>query len=699
MNILPSAALAALFLTSPVLFSQEEVAFWKMDGLNDSSAPGSVFSVQGEVKPASLKGAEKKLSKRHGGDGKVFEFNGGFLDAGQGERGELNLSGNAVSILVRFKASMTEDYSEILSKGGNDQEVACIVALRKLEKGLYVETLMGNDAIAGAHRLRFLLPSGSEKEWHDVILRFDGKKSQLYVDGGLADNDVTVGEIRAGNPKPLTVGGPARFKGRIDHIGLWNRCLSDKEIMKYCGVKSLKDIRPDSYNLTYRPQFHFSPKKDFQNDPNGLFYYKGIYHLFYQCWPSHRPEGFKDWGHATSTDLVHWTQDDNRITPDLKWGGCWSGSAVVDWNNDSGLQEGKEKPVLAFITCGCDMKLGIGPDCTQCVAYSVDGGESFKYYEGNPVVDEIRVYNRDPKVVWDSVSKQWVMVLYLGKGSEYSILVSRNLLDWEQASTYVLEGDSECPGFCPLDVDGDPAQRKWIFFGAQSNYTVGTFDGKKYVPQTEPLRLDYGLYSIASQTWNDLPDGRCVHIAWIPATRFPGMPSEQQMSFPTELTLHSTPSGIRAYRKPVREISSLYEETTVLENVTVAPGSNPLSMLDSDLYDIEFEIPFAGVSSFDLNIRDARLHFDASDRTLSLHAPTLRDSDERLGNVWANFYNGIWKLRLLVDRTSLELFCNDGEFAVTSSFFPSEDCLSYSFIPEKEMKLTVRIHKLRSIWR
>jgi sucrose-6-phosphate hydrolase SacC (GH32 family) len=197
----------------------------------------------------------------------------------------------------------------------------------------------------------------------------------------LRDSEVTVGEIRDWNRKPVLIGAQYKqssgysassdndaenkYKGFIDHVVLWNRYLTASEIQKLSGVTELKEGRPEYYTEKYRPQFHFSAKKNWLNDPNGLVYYKGIYHLFFQYMPPHRPGAYKDWGHAVSTDLIHWEQTDDHITPHRVWGGCWSGSAVVDVTNSAGFQNGDEKTIVAFITNGGEPNRGWGTMCTQ----------------------------------------------------------------------------------------------------------------------------------------------------------------------------------------------------------------------------------------------------------------------------------------------------------------------------------------------
>jgi len=431
--------------------------------------------------------------------------------------------------------------------------------------------------------------------------------------------------------------------------------------------------------------------------------------------PPFRPGAYKDWGHAVSTDLVHWEQINDHITPHKVWAGCWSGSAVVDFNNSSGFQTGKEKTIVAFITNGGNPNDGIGPKCTQCIAYSIDGGKTFTYYDQNPVIKNIYESNRDPKVVWDEDSQKWIMSLYMDKGNDFGLFSSTDLKKWDHITTVTLEGVAECPGFLPLSVDGDKSQKKWLFYGANGNYMIGTFDGKDFKTETKVVRADYGKNFYAAQTWSDVPDGRCIHIAWMPTRRYPGMPFEQQMNFPTELTLKKTPDGVRVFRMPVKEINLLYDKEKKWKNVTVRKGSNLFKDLKGDLFDFIIEVDQAIPTSFDIGIRGATIHYDADKNEILCGGPSVEnniipenwksdknskiDFSNNLGQAPLNPENGKIKLRILVDRTTVEIYGNDGRVVITSCFMPEEDKLSYSLTTEKKVKIiSAEAHSLKSAW-
>ena len=681
----------------------------------------------GNVRYISLSGKENEDSKKRGGDGIAAQFYEAWFDAGQGSKNELNLTGKNVSILVRMKADRVKGFAPILTKAGNDQNIAYCISLNVRDGDVYVESLMGSDAIGGAHLLKYKIPKDEVTRWRDVILRFNGEISELFIDGILRDDEVTVGEIRDWNSRPVLIGAQykqpygyaevntsqveAGYKGLIDHIALWNRYLSDEEILTLSGVSKLTNGKPEYYTEKYRPQFHFSARKNWLNDPNGLFYYNGVYHLFFQYMPPHRPGPFKDWGHAISTDLVHWEQIPHHITPHKVWGGCWSGSAVVDVNNVAGFQTGKEKTILAFITNGGNPSGGIGPLCTQCIAYSNDGGTTFTYYDQNPVISNINHYNRDPKVVWDDVSKKWIMSLYMDKGNDYGLFASSDLKEWKSINTLSLDGVSECPGFEPLPVDGNQDNKKWLFFGANGNYRIGSFDGIDFKPETKVIQGDYGNNYYAAMTWNNAPDGRCILIAWMPTQRYPGMPFEQQMNFPTDLILRTTPEGVRVFKLPVQEIRNLYKKEYLWQNETVREN-NLFKDLNDELYDMDLEVDLNHASSFEIGLRNVVLSYDAGLKKLICGGSPVepdswamrnrpdKNSRNNMGEVsWIPIDSKI-KLRILLDRNSVEIFVNDGQYVITSCFMPDDTNKTYSFTSKEGVKLVkANVHSLKSAWK
>jgi sucrose-6-phosphate hydrolase SacC (GH32 family) len=270
-----------------------------------------------------------------------------------------------------------------------------------------------------------------------------------------------------------------------------------------------------SYHETYRPQFHFTAPAGWLNDPNGLVYHAGEYHLFFQHNPFGVNWGNMTWGHAVSGDLVHWRALPNAIEPD-RMGTIFSGSAVVDNGNTAGFQTGREPALVAIYTAaGGSSPESDGQPFTQCIASSNDRGLTWSKYERNPVLPHIVGENRDPKVIWYAPGRFWVMALFLD-GESFALFTSPDLKHWTRTQTLAITG-SECPDFFPLSVEGEPDEERWVFMAANGHYIVGTFDGARFVPETDACVLDFGANYYAMQTYSDIPaqDGRRIQIAWM----------------------------------------------------------------------------------------------------------------------------------------------------------------------------------------
>ena len=298
----------------------------------------------------------------------------------------------------------------------------------------------------------------------------------------------------------------------------------------------------------YRPQFHFTTRRGWINDPNGCIWHDGLYHLYYQHNPFEREWQNMTWGHATSPDLLHWTEHATVLHPD-SLGTMFSGSSVFDRDNTSGFGTKKNPPlVYAYTADRSDREV-------QCIAYSLDGGTTLHKYEGNPVIDSHDKWQshdtRDPRLFWYEAGGHWVLVLNERDG--HSIYTSDNLRDWTYQSH--VSGFWECPDLFPLAVDGNPDDVRWVMLGASNTYMTGRFDGRKFTPESGKHRFSTGTI-YAAQTFNDEPRGRRIQIGWANIDH-PGMPFRGQMLLPTELTLRTTKDGIRLVSKPVSEIASL----------------------------------------------------------------------------------------------------------------------------------------------
>jgi len=410
----------------------------------------------------------------------------------------------------------------------------------------------------------------------------------------------------------------------------------------------------DLYHEPLRPQFHFSSKRGWINDPNGLVYYDGEYHLYYQHnpygWDHSRNDFNKTWGHAVSTDLVHWTELPGVIHPD-HLGPIYSGSAVVDEFNTTGFQTGKEKPIVAVYTsAGGRSPWSEGKRFSQSLSYSNDRGRTFTPYEENPVQPNIEYINRDPKAIWHEPTNQWVIVLHFNNRA-MAFFTSKDLKSWQYQSELESRWLSDCPELFQLPVDDDEQNKKWILYGGNGAYFVGDFDGKRYTPEAEEVRFSYGNCFYASQTFNNIPeeDGRRVQMAWgvIPMQ---GMPFNMQMLFPVELTLHTTDEGLRMFAYPVKEIEKIYGEKHTWNNLELTPGQDILFNVGGELFDIDMEFEIGEAEEFGFQINSFSIKYNKENHELSCgnQKATLKPIEGKI------------RLRILVDRVSIEIFANDG---------------------------------------
>jgi fructan beta-fructosidase len=444
------------------------------------------------------------------------------------------------------------------------------------------------------------------------------------------------------------------------------------------------------YNEKYRPQFHFTPRKFWTNDPNGLVYYKGEYHMFFQHNPFGINWGNMTWGHAVSRDLIHWRQLRNAIEPD-ELGTIFSGSAVVDRNNTSGFQTGKENVLVAFYT-SAGKHAPVKRPFTQSIAYSNDRGRTWFKYKNNPIIGNMKDDdNRDPKVIWHEPTGRWIMALFLDANDEFALLSSEDLKRWQVLQYLMLPGSRECPDFFELPVDGDLANTRWVFWGANGKYLLGSFDGKKFTPESGPHESRVGNH-YAAQTYSDIPesDGRRIQIAWMAKGKFPDMPFNQQMSIPCEMTLRRFPDGIRLCMRPVKETKGLRGASRSWKKTILQPGENPLSQVSAELLEIESEIELGTASEVGFNLRGNPVVYNVQNKALSC-------KDE---SVVVQPTDGKIRLHLFVDRTTIEIFPNEGRMPIFLCFPLDTDNESLEVFArggQAEIQ-NLKIWKLKSIW-
>lgn len=451
---------------------------------------------------------------------------------------------------------------------------------------------------------------------------------------------------------------------------------------------------PAEYDQSFRPQFHYTPAENWMNDPNGMVYYEGEYHLFYQYNPEGDQFGNMSWGHATSKDLVHWKEEEVAMTPDEN-GMIFSGSIIADENNKSGLFPDGEGGLIAFYTSAGDVQ-------DQRIAYSTDKGRTWTKYEGNPVVPNPDIEDfRDPKVVWHEESEQYIMLLAAGK--KVMFYGSKNLVDWEYLSEFgnvgAQDGVWETPELFELPVDGNEEDTRWVLQvdmnpgsiagGSGGQYFLGDFNGKEFIRQekTDDINwVDFGKDFYAAQAFNGMDD-RTVWMAWMSnweyAADIPTDPWRGAMSIPREVTLTKDKNDeVQLVQQPAPELEQLRGDLLYETTDETLGGAKPLSDIESQTYEIvaEFEVGSAGEFGFRVRNSDdlkegTIVGYDAkNDLVFTDRADSGKtDFHENFPGVYrapSSAEDGTVKLHLFVDRSSVELFANGGRQVMTNRIFP-----------------------------
>ena len=435
------------------------------------------------------------------------------------------------------------------------------------------------------------------------------------------------------------------------------------------------------YREKRRPGYHFTTKRGWLNDPNGLVYSDGEYHLFYQHDPFDRDGLHKHWGHAVSSDLLHWTELPSAISPGPE-GDIWSGTAVIDYGNTSGFGPKGSAPMVAAYT------VDDGRTETQHIAYSLDGGRTFTKYQGNPVVASNdkwgTIHTRDPKLMRYGDS-HWVMVLCERDG--HSIYTSPNLRDWTYRSH--VTGFWECPELFELPVDGNPDNTKWVMYGASGTYMLGDFDGETFTPTSGKYKYAGGsIY--AAQTFNNIPasDGRRIQIGW-GRIHIPDEPFNQLMLLPTEMTLATTKDGVRLVNKPVREVDEICTPVGSWTDLTQDQASDILNRLDSrDALRIKATIALSHATDASLWLGDQRIiDYDLNGTAVNGHFYSPQDPTSTELNV-----------DIFIDRGVAEVFVDGGLFSDSMHINPLIEGHNYSFRGNNTRIKNLELYKVASTW-
>lgn len=466
----------------------------------------------------------------------------------------------------------------------------------------------------------------------------------------------------------------------------------------------------DSFDMTnkemFRPVYHHTPVYGWMNDPNGMFYKDGVYHLYFQYNPYGSVWGNMHWGHSTSTDLMHWKFEGCAIVPDA-WGAIFSGSCVVDHENTAGF--GKEA-VVAFYTSAKSTPWG--DIQMQSMAYSLDNGKTFTKYEGNPILTSSEKDFRDPKVFWYAPGKHWVMILAVGQHME--IYSSVNLKEWKKESEFgAMQGAHggvwECPDLVEIPVEGT-REKKWVlicnlnpggpFGGSAAQYFVGSFDGKKFVNEspTQTKWMDWGKDNYATVTWNNAPDGRCIALGWMSNWQYANnVPTRQYRSANTlarDLTLYREGQELFLKSTPSVEVKKARGKKVSIPSFKVSEKHEIVNLFEDNqgAYEVEILIQNAGASKIAfclLNDKGEKvsMYYDLNrkqfvmDRSESGTVDFSKDFPA-VTVAPANVDKEL-VLRLFVDRSSIEAFGEDGKFVMTNLVFPSQPYVKMCFEADK----------------
>lgn len=490
----------------------------------------------------------------------------------------------------------------------------------------------------------------------------------------------------------------------------------------------------DYFKEKYRPQFHFSPQSKWMNDPNGMVFYEGEYHLFYQYYPGSTVWGPMHWGHAVSKDLTHWEHLPIALYPD-SLGYIFSGSAVIDRNNTSGFACNGIPPMVAVFTYhnAEREKAGKIDFQTQGIAYSLDKGRTWTKYAENPVLKNPGIKDfRDPKVFWHEGTNSWIMIL--AAQDRIKLYSSPDLLTWKYESDFGAAigahgGGWECPDLFSMRIDKD-GKKKWVMLvsisgggpngGSATQYFVGDFDGHKFICETSETKwIDYGKDNYAGVTWSGIPkeDGRKLFIGWMSnwqyATNVPTYKWRSAMTFPRELILKRTENYYKLCSLPVKELELIREQCYVISNQN-----------SKDDLDVTAAIPFKA-SPLEINLDVEWCHqpqkfgiklsnskgdeleafYSGVNEIFTIDRSKLKDTS------FAKDFSGIHKapfiakgglkLQILIDESSIEVFVNNGELVMTDLFFPSDgfDQITILARDENISIKEAKFYKLKSIWK
>lgn len=489
----------------------------------------------------------------------------------------------------------------------------------------------------------------------------------------------------------------------------------------FASISTAQDV----YHEMYRPQIHFSPKEKWVNDPNGMVYYKGVYHLFFQYYPDSTIWGPMHWGHATSKDLIHWKQQPIALYPD-SLGYIFSGSAVADKNNTSSLGQRGHAPLIAIFTSHDPVgeKAHRNNYQNQSIAYSNDDGKTWKKYDHNPVLKNPGITDfRDPKVMWYDPGKKWIMTL--ATKDRVTFYSSRNLLNWKKESEFgehigAHGGVWECPDLFALDDNG---KKVWILIvninpgapnlGSGTQYFVGSFDGNKFITSnTKTKWLDYGPDDYAGITWSNT-GRRKIFLGWMSNWLYANVvPTDRwrnAMTIPRELKLKHVGKDVLVVSEPVKELNIIQQHPITEGDVVVQTNLDIHQKVGAVNFPCRLNLSMDSVKDFSVvlsnnNGEQLIIGYETThnqfyiDRTKS--GKTNFQKNFAAKHVAPRFIkkNGM-NLSLIIDVSSVELFADNGLTVMTEIFFPNKP---YDKIilnaKDKLMIKKLSYTKFKSIW-
>ncbi len=438
------------------------------------------------------------------------------------------------------------------------------------------------------------------------------------------------------------------------------------------------------YQEAQRPQLHFTSRRGWNNDPNGLVFCQGTWHMYYQHNPFGVGWGNMHWGHAASPDLVHWQELPIALYQRSLKDMAFSGGGFVDPGNSAGFKQAGSDPhqdaiVAAFTSTGRG----------ECLAASFDGGLTFTEWDDNPILTH---QGRDPKIIWYAPGNKWVMIIYEETQSErgYALYSSQDLRQWQR--TDFLPGYFECPELFEIPVDGEPGKTRWVIHGAlwqgaKSVYLIGSFDGEQFHPEGEPQPAHFGPNFYAAQLFSNAPQKRCILVGWLQGAAYPGMPFSQGMTVPLELCLRRFSSGLRLCFLPVPELNTLRGEAQHGAQLTTQLANQLLEGAADELLEVQIELQPDGSQPVRLDVRGHPVVYDPQRHTITFAGMTapLAPGRQELA------------LRVLVDRGVTEVFADDGYAA-----FAAMTIAPFRGAPIRlegaAQVHSLTIYPLRSIW-